>query len=99
MDVTNQSGIKKVAIGAILAGTLSLTSLLGSVASADTPPVSEVVVTKLTDSTAPSAAGDFDNDADVDGRDFLAWQRSSSPAASGIDYQHIDLYKNIWINQ
>jgi hypothetical protein len=59
----------------------------------------EIVMTKVTDSTAPSAAGDFDNDADVDGRDFLAWQRSSSPAASGIDYQHIDLYKNIWINQ
>jgi hypothetical protein len=24
-------------------------------------------------------AGDFDNDGDVDGRDFLAWQRGSSP--------------------
>ena len=27
-----------------------------------------------------SQAGDFDNDGDVDGRDFLAWQRGNSPS-------------------
>jgi hypothetical protein len=27
----------------------------------------------------PSVNGDFDNDGDVDGRDFLAWQRGESP--------------------
>lgn len=27
-----------------------------------------------------SQAGDFDNDGDVDGRDFLVWQRGNSPA-------------------
>jgi hypothetical protein len=31
--------------------------------------------------TAPGGTdGDFDNDGDVDGRDFLAWQRGESPA-------------------
>lgn len=29
--------------------------------------------------TAPSVPGDFDNDGDVDSRDFLAWQRGESP--------------------
>ena len=27
-----------------------------------------------------SQAGDFDNDGDVDGRDFLVWQRGGSPS-------------------
>jgi hypothetical protein len=30
--------------------------------------------------TAPIFAGDFDNDGDVDGRDFLIWQRGGSPS-------------------
>jgi len=34
---------------------------------------------KLTDAT-PSVPGDFDGDGDVDGRDFLAWQRGQSPS-------------------
>jgi hypothetical protein len=29
----------------------------------------------------PAADGDFDDDGDVDGRDFLVWQRGGSPAA------------------
>jgi hypothetical protein len=29
------------------------------------------------------AAGDFNDDGDVDGRDFLVWQRGASPAPSG----------------
>ncbi len=29
--------------------------------------------------TAPVIPGDFHNDGDVDGRDFLAWQRGQSP--------------------
>ncbi len=33
---------------------------------------------KLTDAT-PSVPGDFDGDGDVDGRDFLSWQRGVSP--------------------
>jgi hypothetical protein len=28
----------------------------------------------------PSSTGDFDNDGDVDGRDFLLWQRGASPS-------------------
>jgi hypothetical protein len=30
--------------------------------------------------TVPGADGDFDEDGDVDGRDFLAWQRGESPS-------------------
>jgi hypothetical protein len=30
-------------------------------------------------STGPGSPGDFDNDGDVDGHDFLAWQRGGSP--------------------
>jgi len=30
----------------------------------------------------PGISGDFDNDGDVDGRDFLVWQRGGSPAAA-----------------
>ena len=33
----------------------------------------------LTAVEAPSTSGDFDNDGDVDGRDFLAWQQGNSP--------------------
>jgi hypothetical protein len=29
---------------------------------------------------APGTPGDFDNDGDVDGRDFLVWQRGNSPS-------------------
>jgi autotransporter-associated beta strand protein len=34
----------------------------------------------LSDFLAEGIAGDFDNDGDVDGRDFLVWQRGGSPA-------------------
>jgi hypothetical protein len=74
--MTNQSVIKKAVAGAVLAGAFSLTSIFGGVASADTPPVSEIVVTKATDATSPSLGG-----GDVDGRDFLTWQRGNSPSA------------------
>ncbi|MCA9237345.1 MAG: hypothetical protein KDA44_17850 [Planctomycetales bacterium] len=33
--------------------------------------------------TAPGPTGDFDGDFDVDGGDFLAWQRGESPTALG----------------
>ena len=78
--MTKRSGITKVVAGVMVAGALTLTSVLGGGAVyADAPSVSEVVVTKLTDSTSP-VFGDFDQDGDVDGRDFLLWRRSGSPA-------------------
>jgi hypothetical protein len=48
--------------------------------------------TPPTQSTIPDPVegtpGDFDNDGDVDGRDFLAWQRGESPVAlSASDLQ------------
>lgn len=33
----------------------------------------------------PSDPGDFDGDVDVDGRDFLAWQRGESPDPLSVD--------------
>jgi hypothetical protein len=35
----------------------------------------------LTAADAPDVSGDFDGDLDVDGRDFLIWQRGGSPTA------------------
>jgi hypothetical protein len=37
-------------------------------------------VTPNTNPNPDGVAGDFDNDGDVDGRDFLIWQRGASPA-------------------
>jgi hypothetical protein len=51
----------------------------------------------LTAEPAPMNPGDFDNDGDVDGNDFLAWQRGNSPngtpggpvsAADLLDWQN-----------
>jgi hypothetical protein len=40
----------------------------------------EVESIKIVPISTPGLAGDFDGDGDVDGRDFLAWQRGNSPA-------------------
>ncbi|WP_148075660.1 hypothetical protein [Bythopirellula goksoeyrii] len=43
-------------------------------------------------SAAPGLLGDFDNDGDVDGRDFLHWQRGDSPnGVSGVSVSAADL--------
>jgi hypothetical protein len=39
----------------------------------------EYTIAWWTEGTGTSVTGDFDGDGDVDGRDFLAWQRGSSP--------------------
>ena len=52
-----KSGFSKAIAGSIVAGALTLTSLVGSVASAD---------------------------GNVDGRDFLMWQRQLGPSARVI---------------
>ena len=38
------------------------------------------IVTGAGPGGGPHIAGDFNGDADVDGRDFLLWQRGGSPA-------------------
>jgi autotransporter-associated beta strand protein len=40
---------------------------------------SDFFTTGVLSVVAAGLAGDFDNDGDVDGRDFLAWQRGNSP--------------------
>src|SRR5262245_39274161 len=80
--MTKRSGISKVVAGVVVTGMLTLTTVLGGgTVYADGPKPSEIVVTKLTDSTMPlfRLLGDFDGDGDVDGRDFLVWQRGGSP--------------------
>jgi hypothetical protein len=79
----------KVASGVAIAGALTLTSLFGGAVHADgglgAGELQQTAVSKSMDSTSPglismrrpaTLAGDFDQDGDVDGRDFLIWQRS-----------------------
>jgi hypothetical protein len=40
----------------------------------------DVYLAKVTLEIEPSHTGDFDGDGDVDGRDFLVWQRGDSPS-------------------
>jgi len=42
--------------------------------------------------TSPIKPGDFDNDGDVDGQDFLVWQRGGSPNPTSAD--DLTLWKN-----
>jgi hypothetical protein len=42
-------------------------------------------------STQPPDGGDFDNDGDVDGNDFLKWQRGESP--NGLTQTDLDAWK------
>ena len=68
--MTHRIGIKKAIAGALVVGALSLTSVVGGTVHADSPRVSEIHITKLTDVSSPKL-----HDGDVDGRDFLVWQR------------------------
>lgn len=49
------------------------------------------IILRLID-VAAGTPGDFDNDGDVDGRDFLAWQRGESPNGDpGVSVSDVDL--------
>jgi hypothetical protein len=50
-------------------------TFVNTLAEAETTPTNGAQLPPLT----ASASGDFDNDNDVDGRDFLVWQRGGSP--------------------
>ena len=72
--MTNRSGIKKVVAGVLVAGAITLSSLASGVASADI----NIGVGELQECTISKS---MDGDGDVDGRDFLVWQRSTGPSA------------------
>jgi hypothetical protein len=94
--MTNQSGIKKVVASAVLAGAFSLTSLFGGIASADTPN-SDVDLSNLT--IQKEVDRSVGGDGAFDGADFLVWQLGDSPSPTAdVDYTHVDLHMNIWIN-
>jgi hypothetical protein len=52
-------------------------AFVNTLAEAETTPTNGAQLPPLT----ASATGDFDNDNDVDGRDFLVWQRGGSPSS------------------
>jgi hypothetical protein len=52
--------------------------------------VDDFAVGAATINAAAGLAGDFDVDGDVDGGDFLAWQRSLGAASAGPDYLSAD---------
>ena len=48
-----------------------------------------VLQPELTTEPTAAAMGDFDNNGDVDGRDFLAWQRGTTASTDDQDFQDI----------
>jgi hypothetical protein len=55
-----------------------LTHRIDEPARADVATASKVAYSRA-DERSATLAGDFDHDGDVDGRDFLLWQRGGSP--------------------
>jgi hypothetical protein len=67
--------VKKVIVGAVVAGAISLSGLASGVVSASED--INIGVGELQECTISKSM-----DGDVDGRDFLVWQRGHSPSAS-----------------
>ena len=79
--MARRSAVSKVVAGVAIGGALTLTSVFGGVVSADI----NIGVGELQECTISKS---MDADGDVDGRDFLVWQRSSdapAPSLSGSD--------------
>ena len=77
--MANRSGLTRVVAGVVVAGALSLTSLISGVVSADSD--INIGVGELQECTI-SKSMDM-GDGDVDGRDFLVGQRGNAvPSAS-----------------
>jgi hypothetical protein len=83
---TKTNALRSVVAGAIAAGAL-FAALPGGSAHADTGPLSSSNNLKQ----LGLAIHNFDNNGDVDGRDFLVWQRNTSaaplPAGDLADWQ------------
>jgi hypothetical protein len=75
-------GFSKAIAGSIVAGMLTLTSLIGGVASADGDTDGrDFLIWQRSYGTTASAS----SDGDVDGRDFLVWQRNTGANVGGSD--------------
>jgi hypothetical protein len=75
-------GFSKAIAGSIVAGALTLTSLVGGVASADGDTDGRDFLTWQRSYGATASAS---SDGDVDGRDFLVWQRNTGGSVGGSD--------------
>jgi hypothetical protein len=71
--------VKKVIVGGIVAAALSISGLAGGIASA-----AEEINIGVGELQECSISKSMDGDGDVDGRDFLVWQRSSSASSQGV---------------
>ena len=74
--MTSRSGIKKLIAGVVVAGVVTFTPLASGVASA--AETINIGVGELQECTISKS---MDAAEDVDGRDFLIWQRSVGPSA------------------
>jgi hypothetical protein len=84
--------LTKITVGA-LAGVATIVSLAPGMARADginigVGELQECTISKSMDSASPKLTqfainGNSPSDGDVDGRDFLVWQRGGSPAPAG----------------
>jgi hypothetical protein len=68
-----------------------LTILMGDSATPGPDRPGPSVIQIRAGSTQPPDGGDFDNDGDVDGNDFLKWQRCESP--NGLTQTDLDAWK------
>jgi hypothetical protein len=79
--MTNRTGISRIVAGAVVSGALSLTSVFGAgPAHADSTTYTEFKIYKFIDKASWS---------DVDGRDFLVWQK-----APGATEEDVAMYYN-----
>lgn len=76
-DFDDFNSPKNLAVEGLLEGTAQLGIILGT--GSDDGPVFQIDNFRLISEVADGQPGDFDEDGDVDGRDFLAWQRGESP--------------------
>jgi hypothetical protein len=85
--MNKRMGIGKAIAGVVVAGAITLTSLPG-LAHADggvgVGELQEVTISKSMDHTG----------GDVDGRDFLVWQRGSSPSSDDRPTEEVSFYYN-----
>jgi hypothetical protein len=85
--MTNTLNPKFRTAGSVLAGlTVTLAATAFAVAPASAASADDYNDWRTNFGTSPSA--DFDHDGDVDGRDFLAWQRSTSEIGDPVTFTY-----------
>jgi hypothetical protein len=75
----DRSGIRKVVASAVVAAAVTFTPLTGGIVSAEETEDINLGVGELQECAISKSM-----DADVDGRDFLAWQRGTRSSDQGV---------------